>query len=160
MDLGSKVDPANISDWFWDIIGDASGSREQLKKRLSLLATSDLYRFALEFMFAADLLHGDQLINHMAYASEDNVLDMSHWAVSQGKDFYYSLWGQPQKVSGYPGSILASGTNLYGVAESLIEERTGAWPDDLIDAWEDFSDSAYTQITTFWEEWQVHDSSS
>jgi len=151
MDSNTRQDPSNISEWFWGIIDSAQGRPAQLTTHLRLLSNNDLYHFAIEFMFAADLLCKDSIIDQMEYASEDNILDFSHWAVSQGKGFYYSLWSEPQLVATYPGSSKASSTNLHAIAESVLEERTGEWPEDIIDIWDDFGESPYSSTSKYWE---------
>jgi hypothetical protein len=150
----------SISDWFWHIIDDAGGHSRRLKTTLRSMPDDHLYRFALEFMFAADMLHQDRFIDQMQYASEDNVLDMSHWVVSQGRDFFNAVWNDPQLVGSYPGSAKGSLTNLHAIAELVLEERHGAWPEDIIDLWDHFYDSPYPTVTDYWADRQNSDSTA
>lgn len=147
--------PHEMSEWFWGIIERAEKDRSTLKSILQDLPTDDVYHFALEFMLAASYLRGEPFTAQIGYGSEDHIEDMSHWVVSQGKQFYTTVWHHPEAVAIYVGDGMQRRSSLEGVAEGILDKRLDDDAIDdilfcLTDDLDKYYDSKYTRIGDFW----------
>jgi hypothetical protein len=151
-------DPNNVSDWLWDLIGRTDANSEPLRDLLHTLPDDKVRRFALEFRFAASLLHHERFIRHVDQGnlSEDNIDDLGYWVVSHGEDYFLEVWHHPETLVGYLAARQADPTSFEFIAESVLEERLGEWPEDILDHWELFCDSSYTRVSDYWEAQQEH----
>ena len=116
--------PEYISSWFWNIIAQAGGSRDNLRAILMRLGRDKVYRFQEEFVRASVELTDDALLRYIVPGeSEDGVTDICHWVVSQGKQYYESVWADPQSIPRHVEG--RSSEILYGVANEVYLERFG-----------------------------------
>jgi len=127
-------DPEEISDWFWDIVARADRSPDTLKHILSELPDNQVRRFALEFLDASGRFNQESFTRYLGPSySEDGVADMTEWVVSQGKDFFLTVWNHPETVEVYDVGKPEHRVSLVFVAEEILEERLGDWPDIMED---------------------------
>lgn len=86
---------------------------------------------------------------------------MSCWVVSQGEEFYSSVWHHPDMVAVYTGDDAQWQTALEGVAISILDDRLD---DDcvgydvglsLTDDLNEYFDSDYKRIGDYWEAQQT-----
>lgn len=163
MSTNGHLDPNDISDWFWDIIHSAEGDRAKLQDTLKSQSDDQVYRFALEFMAASDYLRGKPFIDHIyvgKWKSEDDIADMSYWVVSQGKEFFMTVWHDPVAVSAYESAETANLARLHSfefIAEGVLDDRSGEWPEDIVDTYGDFLHSEYSRVSDYLEARQVHE---
>ncbi len=76
-------------------------NRSQLIQLLTNASRDDLIRFCHEFHEAALQLTDAPYTNYMAGGSEDYIQDMAEWVVSQGKEFFLSIWDHPAELLKY-----------------------------------------------------------
>lgn len=142
-----SLDPRGIADWFWDIIKAADKDKPKLRNALMNLTRGEIYRFALEFLDAASLLQGEPFTAYVSPdESEDGVEYITWWVVSQGKEFYYTVWEHPENMPKHVD--MQDSSILYGVAEEVYEETYGEMPD----IWKDLSDyesSAFSNVEDY-----------
>lgn len=113
---------SQVSEWFWNIINQASRSRENLRNFLSTMEKEELIRFEDEFLEASAQLNDDPYLQYTdPDESEDGVEDIINWVVSQGKDLYTKILNNPQLI---PKEIDNS-HNLHGVAGEVYWEKFG-----------------------------------
>ena len=112
---------AVITDWTWHIIQQADKNSTKLQAILNELSQAELYRFQQEF-YGASLALVDERFSPPEYAqSEDGLIDLSHWITMQGKEYYWSIWENPDT---FPYHINPSDF-FYGEAEKIFEEKYG-----------------------------------
>jgi hypothetical protein len=122
-DVGNSFTPDSISEWFWDIIDQATHDRKKLRQILEGMNREDIIRFKYEFEEAATQLVGEPFINHMEEGtSEDGAQDIAEWVVSQGHAFYANVWHNPERV---PNSLDENqqSTSLSSVVDDVYWER-------------------------------------
>jgi hypothetical protein len=113
---------AVITDWTWDIIERAEKNKGKLRALLMELNQTELYQFDSEFETAAGVLDNDQFMPTPELAhTEDGLLELSHWIVTQGKAYYLSIWENPER---FPHDLRPHGF-FYGEAEEVFEEKFG-----------------------------------
>ena len=82
----------------------------------------DVYRFQKEFVEASVELQTEPFTDYME-ESEDSAEDVSHWVVSQGKQYCLKLWSNPELIA---AQVEESDPEiLYGVAADVYRERFG-----------------------------------
>src|SRR6185503_1345164 len=112
METSKELD--HITDWFWDIIEQANKDQATLKKILAKMSRQELKHFQEQFVDAAAEFQAPPFTDHIIKGSEDSVMDVAHWVVSQGKDLYTDIYQHPEKI---PKSVEESDpTILSGVA--------------------------------------------
>jgi hypothetical protein len=149
----APFNPEDLSDWFWDIIQRADKDDSKLEEILSGLSADQLYRFAVEFMYASDNLRGRPYIDYYRRGeskSEDAIADMSYWVVSQGKEFYVNAWQHPESIAAYEAANVPAALGFEFTAESILEDRLGEWPDTLGE-YDRFLESGQARVSDYWE---------
>ena len=117
------------SDWFWNIIQRAEKDQVKLKEILTTLSRDEVRRFQEEFVDASAELQGEPFTDYMIKGSEDSVEDVSHWVVSQGREYYEEILEDPEKI---PESVEEDDSSiLYAVAPKVYRERFG----DILDVY-------------------------
>ena len=117
-------DPSSISDWFWGVIFKANKNEELLRTLLLGLTIEEIYQFQEEFLLACNSLKGDIFLEYINDdESEDGIADITRWVVSQGKDYYMSVWENPEKIPSESDSSTPG--ILYGIAREVYEEKGG-----------------------------------
>lgn len=119
--LLGEQDLEEVTDWFWSIIEDAGRNREKLAADLHNLGKEDIRRFIREFDEATYRLWDDDFLQYMDDPSEDGILDIGSWVVSQGKNYYLDIVANPHKTP--TGQDIDTETNLAGVAEVVFWGR-------------------------------------
>lgn len=115
-----KLDGNSPSDWFWSIIDHADRSREKLATILNTATEEEVQRFEEEFESATyNLWHDDVLhyLRDLEKVSEDGLLTVFQWVVSQGKVYYSDILANPHRIPQREEIDLA--TNLVGIAEMV-----------------------------------------
>jgi hypothetical protein len=85
---------------------------------------ADVYRFQKEFVEASVELQEETFTDFIKYRLEDSTEDISHWVVSQGKEFYLKVWNNPETI---PAEIEENSTEiLYGIAAEIYREKFGS----------------------------------
>jgi len=120
----STFSPDEISEWFWNLLARASGSKEKLRDLLQNLSSEQLIRFEDEFAEASAQLREEPFVDHLDEgATEDTEQDVANYVVSQGKRFFEDVWRSPSHIPPYidegePGI-------LSGVADEVHYEKYG-----------------------------------
>ena len=144
--------PDDISAEFWEIVQRADKDHAKLAEILTGLPDDQLYCFALEYLDAASLLQGSPYIDYYRPGqpkSEDGIEDMTYWVVRQGQAFYETVWHHPEAVAAYEAASLAHEFGFQGIAEGILEERVGEWPNTM-DDYGDFLRSGYARVRDYW----------
>jgi hypothetical protein len=120
--------PFHLSDWFWDLIAQAQGDADRMRAILDGLDSPDLRRFHEELEDATCELAYDPMFDpFLTDESEDGKIDVAHWAVSQGREYYQDLFVHPERiprsVEQYPIGVLHDGMVL-----AMYYDRTGEYP--------------------------------
>lgn len=156
MTSSQLCDPSKISDWFWDIIRRADKDRAKLEQILRVRPIDEIRRFALEFHDASSGLWDARYTSHLVYRSEDDVEDIGHWVVSQGKGFYAAICAHPEAIAAYEDIAHADPHALAFVADGLLDAQLGdGW--NLYDDYQDFADSGYATVGGYWETRQAQE---
>ena len=113
---------AVITEWTWSIIYQTQGSKEVLRTILFKMTKEEIHRFFLEVRSAANSLYQDLFIQNLRYISEDGLEDLTWWVVTQGKEYYYSVWKNPKT---FPESKPRKSVSFLGVADDIYEEKFG-----------------------------------
>jgi hypothetical protein len=115
-------DPSELPDSFWEIIQRADKNEDKLREILKGLSKDEIYKFAGNFAEAAVQLNDSPFLQYIGPGvSEDGVEDISHWVVSQGKDYYKKVWENPETI---PQHIEGDDPQiLHGIAENVYEEK-------------------------------------
>lgn len=109
--------PDEIPAKFWEIIEAAGGDPDRLQEFLRAANRGQLSRFAWNYEEAA--AHLRPLFDDRGL-SEDGMLELANWVVSQGRDYYKRVWDDPDVVTGDhedPG--------LFGAAVAEYQRRYG-----------------------------------
>lgn len=110
----------NRENWFWDIISQSNLDRNKLKEILSDFDKNEIIEFQQFFVDFAVELQDDPFLDYME-DSEDGVEDISYWVVSKGKEFYFEILNNPEKI---PFSVDDfSEQILYGIADEVCLEK-------------------------------------
>lgn len=115
--------PDDISDWFWHIIEQAGRDPNRLRQILESMSREDLIRFSHEFTEASlEIAYGPFLDYMDEGTSEDGATDIADWIVSQGKEFYRSIWYHPEKT---PPSLSAEqeDASFSGIVDNLYWQK-------------------------------------
>jgi hypothetical protein len=124
--------PDEIPEWFWDIIRRAGRSKDKLRELLMTMSKDEIYRFAGNFTEAATQLNDDPFLRFVnPDESEDGVMDIAHWVVSQGKEHFAQVWEKPDTIAKHVD--VGDPQNLFGVAEKVYEDKFGEDMPDLYD---------------------------
>lgn len=126
---GDQWNPGEI-DWFWRTIDSAGRDRERLRELLMSLSKDDVYKFQDMFLEMAVELRDEPYVFHVAAGeSEDGLEDISNWVVSQGRELYEAVIGEPSRM---PAEVAVDDpTNLFPVAFEVYFQRFGE-PLDLM----------------------------
>jgi hypothetical protein len=120
-----------ISDFFWEAIEQANKDRNCLERILIEKDKNIICKFSEEFETLAVALTDDRFLNFMEKElSEDNIEDICNWIVSQGKDYYISIYNHPELMPKYQDIQFKE--ILVGVAGIVYEDKFDEeLPDDL-----------------------------
>ena len=121
---------AVITDWAWNIIKRAEKDRDKLTNILRGLSRGELYRFDDEYEQASGGLRDDIFYPYMTHDSEDSVEDVTHWVTSEGKEYYFSVWNNPQTIPYSFSEIKNAKLWCWGAASEVYEEK---YDEDLAD---------------------------
>jgi hypothetical protein len=95
----NRFAPEEISNWFWSLIARGTESCDKLQQLLKDLSSEELARFEDEFRWAASGLQDEPFTLYMnPNISEDGVRDIAEFVVSQGREFYMTVWQDPSLV--------------------------------------------------------------
>ncbi len=117
-----KFTPRDLSNWFWDIVAKAKQNPIELRAILFALQKDEIKRFHSEFMEAAIELTDEPFQKHMFGNSEDGVADIVEWVVSQGKEYYWTVWHNPNLIPPFLDDDVPS---LAGVAPLVYWQKYG-----------------------------------
>ncbi|WP_433606666.1 DUF4240 domain-containing protein [Prescottella agglutinans] len=111
-------------DWFWDVIEEASRSRDRLGEILGQLPKGAVYRFQDLFLDFAAELQDEPYLSHLGPdESEDGLEDAANWVVSQGRATYEAVLDEPSRM---PSHIdVFDPANLGGLAYEVYYHRFG-----------------------------------
>ncbi|MGE8526093.1 DUF4240 domain-containing protein [Chryseobacterium rhizosphaerae] len=110
------------SEWFWSIIGKADLNRDKLKEILTGFSKEEIIKFQEEFVDASVELQDEPFIDYME-ESEDGVEDIANWVVSNGKELYFQIMGNPEEIPRSVNDVTEQ--ILYGVADEVCVEKYG-----------------------------------
>jgi hypothetical protein len=115
---------AGMADSFWQIIERAKGDRNCLRALLERMSEAEIIGFHDEFREAAAELMDSPYVEHVGPdVSEDTMLDVAEWVVSQGRAFYDEVLLHPEKI---PKSVEPNSPRTFsGVAGNVFVERFG-----------------------------------
>ena len=111
--MPAPLEVPRIDDWFWDALESSDHSLRELCRKLEELPREQLYSFQYQYMEAMEYAPpGDQ----DAPAPLSSGLcpdgfpdeDFADWVVSQGREFYYQLRREPERLQEYVSMYLAS----------------------------------------------------
>jgi hypothetical protein len=113
-----------MSDSFWQVIERAEGDRDRLRAMLERMSEAEIIGFHDEFRRAAAELMDSPWVEHVGPdVSEDTMLDVAEWVVSQGRGFYDEVLRHPERI---PKSVEPNSLRTFsGVAGSVFVERFG-----------------------------------
>ena len=131
--MNNSHGPHRVSDWFWDIIAQAEGSRTKLIAILMQFDYDQLNRFEYEYSYAAGYLQNKRFVEHMDGKSNDSVDDLTRWIVGKGKEFYMDVWNHPEHT---PASEEYGDSNLAPASWHVCLRNFG----DKIDEFGDLPD--------------------
>jgi hypothetical protein len=94
----NRLSNESVSDWFWNIIERSNGDRGNLTSILNDFTKEEIRRFKKEFDIAVFLLFNDDVIERMGRVSEDEIIEISEWIVSQGKGYYEQTLAGPKEI--------------------------------------------------------------
>jgi hypothetical protein len=113
---------AVITDWTWDIIARAKGNRATLNQILANFNQGEFLRFKEEFEGASIVFRDDTFSDRYEFGSEDDIEDISCWIVSNGKDYCYKIWQNPELTPTVEGD---EPEDLHWVADQVYRKRFG-----------------------------------
>ncbi|MFG1784201.1 DUF4240 domain-containing protein [Rhodococcus oryzae] len=117
-------------DWFWDVIEEASRSRDRLRETLGRLPKGAVHTFQDLFLdFAAELQDEPYRSDLGPDESEDGLEDAAHWVVSQGRVTYEAVLAGRSRMPAHVD--VGDPANLGGLAYEVYFHRFGE-PLDLI----------------------------
>ncbi len=91
--------PDHISETFWKIIDQAGKNQKKLYDILYTLDRKEVIDFEYNFIKARAQLYDDPFIEVIGIErSEDTILDICEWVVSQGKEHYSKIWKNPELI--------------------------------------------------------------
>jgi hypothetical protein len=113
-----------VSDWFWQIIDNAKIDQNRLYSILKSMTKDEVLKFHNEFNTACQFLHDSKFTSHIGVRmSDDNLQDIAWWIVSQGKQFFFNVWSNPNLFPKYVDP--ANKGILYGISADVYEEKGG-----------------------------------
>lgn len=116
-------------NWFWDLIDKSEQDKKKLASALMKLDQVSLQLFMDAFEEASLELRDPPYIDHLrADISGDSLDDITHWVVSQGKEYYTRVLEHPKLMPTY--IALHNPQNLWGIADNVYEEKFGDLEDD------------------------------
>jgi hypothetical protein len=84
---------------FWDLVILAGQDFPQYVEALKSMEKKELIDFYWTFESAASEFKGNPYVEFMSeQLSEDGVDDVAQWVVSQGRDHYWQVVNDPQKI--------------------------------------------------------------
>lgn len=117
------IEPPELSDWFWSVVED----ERPIEELFGEMTDEELLRFHYELEDATCEIRDEPFSEYMTKDSEDGVIDIGYWAVSQGRDYYTRIFAHPEElpysVEQYPVSRLHDGITL-----TAYYARTGEYP--------------------------------
>ncbi|AQA23240.1 hypothetical protein BTZ20_3439 [Rhodococcus sp. MTM3W5.2] len=117
-------------DWFWDVIEEASRSRDDLRDILGRLPKDAIHKFQDLFLDFAAELQDEPYRSHLGPdESEDGLEDAAHWVVSQGRTRYEAVLTGRSRMPAHVD--VGDPANLGGLAYEVYHHRFGE-PLDLI----------------------------
>jgi len=117
-------------DWFWNVIEEASRSRDHLREILGRLPKGAVHKFQDLFLeFAAELQDEPYRSDLGPDESEDGLEDAAHWVVSQGRVSYEAVLEGRSRMPAHVD--VGDPANLGGLAYEVYFHRFGE-PLDLI----------------------------
>jgi hypothetical protein len=111
-------------DRFWRTVDAAGRDRERLRAALMLMTKDEIDQFQDIFVEMAVELRGEPYTFHVAPGeSEDGLEDISNWVVSQGREQYEAVLGDPGLM---PAEVdVDDPTILFPVAFDVHWQRFG-----------------------------------
>jgi hypothetical protein len=91
--------PDHIPEIFWKIIKQAGKNQKRLYEILYALDRKEIIDFEYNFIRARAQLYDEPFIEKIGIErSEDTILDICEWVVSQGKEYYSKIWKNPELI--------------------------------------------------------------
>ncbi|TJZ77759.1 DUF4240 domain-containing protein [Rhodococcus oryzae] len=117
-------------DWFWNVIEEASRSRDHLREILGRLPKGAVHTFQDLFLdFAAELQDEPYRSDLGHDESEDGLEDAAHWVVSQGRVTYEAVLAGRSRMPAHVD--VGDPASFGGLAYEVYYHRFGE-PLDLI----------------------------
>ena len=113
--------PEDSPDTFWSTIAQANRDRAALRRILMSMTREEIIDFYNDFEDAATELTEDPFFQYQSI-SEDSMLDIAKWVVSQGKEFYSEILQFPHEMPQEETEEMVM-TTLAGVAGKVFGER-------------------------------------